>query len=236
YSVKVGNLGPATPANVTISDSFSGGTFVSATPTNGTCSGTGPIICNLTVGGAAEFITVVLKAGAAGTLSNSASLSSSTPADTNPFNDFASFSTAIGCPSAPTGAQPADGAFDVATSGSLTWSDAGAASYNVYLGQLGNGCSQGIGNVTGTSMPYALQQGTQYEWRVESVTPSCPTVSTPCMKFTTINSCPTAPPTLVAPTNGSTVSSPVTFTWTSDGAVKYRVFASVGGTTPTEVG
>src|SRR5439155_1294566 len=144
YSVKVGNLGPATPANVTISDSFSGGTFVSATPTNGTCSGTGPIICNLTVGGSAEFITVVLKAGAAGTLSNSASLSSSTPADTNPFNYFASFSTAIGCPS--------------------------------------------------------------------------------------------APPTLVAPTNGSTVSSPVTFTWTSDGAVKYRVFASVGGTTPTEVG
>jgi uncharacterized repeat protein (TIGR01451 family) len=236
YSVKVGNLGPATPANVTIGDSFSGGTFVSATPTNGTCSGTGPITCNLTVGGAAEFIDVVLKAGAAGTLSNSASLSSSTPADTNPFNDFASFTTTIGCPSAPTSAQPADGAFDVATGGSLTWSDAGAASYNVYLGRAGNGCSQAIGNVTGTSMPYALQQGTQYEWRVESVTPGCPTVSTACMKFMTINTCPTTPPALVAPTNGSTVSSPVTFSWTAVGAVKYRVFASVGGATPTEVG
>ena len=198
YMVKVGNLGPATPANVTIGDSFSNDVHDFRRAQHSSCSGTGPIICNLTVGGSAEFITVVLKAGTAGTLSNSASLSSSTPADTNPFNDFASFSTTIGCPSAPTSAQPADGAFDVATSGSLTWSDAGAASYNVYLGQLGNGCSQGIGNVTGTSMPFAgLQQGTQYEWRVESASPGCPVLSTPCMKFTTI--CPTAPPTLVAP-------------------------------------
>ena len=141
-----------------------------------------------------------------------------------------------GCPPAPKGAQPADGSFDVATSGFLTWADAGATSYNVALGRAGSGCSQAIANVKGTSMPYALQQGTQYEWRVESVSPGCQIVSTPCMKFTTINTCPTTPPTLVAPTNGSTVSSPVTFSWTAVGASKYHVFASVGATTPTEVG
>jgi uncharacterized repeat protein (TIGR01451 family) len=362
FTVKVANLGPATPATVTITDSFTGGTFVSATPTSGTCSGTGPITCSsLSVAlGTPELVTVVLAAKGVGTLTNTASLSSSAPADPNPANDNASFTTAVNpaadltgtvsaatnpvnggqnetwqvviinngpdaasnvvvnlaltggtmtmpmgpgftctlnppasaqctnpsiaagmnptitvtstapnvtglwtlnvnvnsstadpntinnkfsgsvnvgaCPSAPTSPSPSDGAFDVAASGSLTWTDAGATSYNVYLGKVGNGCSQAIGNVTGTSMPYALQQGTQYEWRVESVTAGCPVLSTPCMKFTTINTCSNTPPTLVAPTNGSTVTSPVTFTWTAVGAVNYRVFASVGGATPTEVG
>jgi uncharacterized repeat protein (TIGR01451 family) len=234
YTIDVKNFGPSDATGVVLNDPTPARlTFLSAT---GACTSF-PCTIGLMPAGQISSVQATYKVqpGPPTATTNTATQSSSTT-DPNTGNDSASFTTAIGCPSAPTSPSPADGAFDVATSGSLTWNDAGAVSYNVYLGRLGNGCSQAIGNTAGTSMPYALQQGTQYEWRVESVSPGCPAASTPCMKFTTINNCPTTPPTLVAPTNGSTVSSPVTFTWTAVGAVNYRVFASVGGATPTEVG
>ena len=49
--------------------------------------------------------------------------------------------------------------------------------------------------------------------------------------------CNTQPPSLTAPANGSTVSSPVTFSWTAvAGATSYKVFASVGGASTQEIG
>ncbi len=49
--------------------------------------------------------------------------------------------------------------------------------------------------------------------------------------------CGQLPPSLVAPANGSTISSPVTFTWTAvAGAASYKVFASAGGASTQEIG
>jgi uncharacterized repeat protein (TIGR01451 family) len=51
------------------------------------------------------------------------------------------------------------------------------------------------------------------------------------------NGCNQQPPALVAPANGTTVSSPVTFSWTAvQGATSYKVFASVGGASTQEIG
>ncbi len=82
FTVTVSNLGPATPANVNISDSFSAGwTFVSATPSTGSCIGTGPINCNFPAlaMGTPATVSVVLKATTPGSQTNTASLSSTTP-------------------------------------------------------------------------------------------------------------------------------------------------------------
>src|SRR5207248_7113054 len=51
------------------------------------------------------------------------------------------------------------------------------------------------------------------------------------------STCGQQPPALVAPVNGTTVSSPVTFSWTAvQGAASYKVFASVGGASTQEIG
>ena len=53
-------------------------------------------------------------------------------------------------------------------------------------------------------------------------------VTTPCSQ---------QPPTLIAPANGSTVGSPVTFSWSAvPGATSYKVFASLGGALTQEIG
>jgi uncharacterized repeat protein (TIGR01451 family) len=86
YLVRVRNNSATTPAtSVQVTDTFSGiaANFVSATPGQGSCSGAGPITCNLgTIApGAAVDITIVLQPTAAGTLTNQASV---TGAETDP--------------------------------------------------------------------------------------------------------------------------------------------------------
>ncbi|HEY8131225.1 MAG TPA: DUF11 domain-containing protein, partial [Thermoanaerobaculia bacterium] len=79
FTVKVGNGGPNAATNVVVTDVFSGGTYVSATPTGtGSCTGTSsPFTCNWATipSGGTEFVTVKLKAvGAPGPLNNTASV------------------------------------------------------------------------------------------------------------------------------------------------------------------
>lgn len=96
YTVTVGNVGNA--ASVTIRDTFTGGTFVSATPTGaGVCSGTGPIDCTWAsiASAGTESITVVLQANAVGTLGNTAALLSSSPADSNAANNSSTQNTTV---------------------------------------------------------------------------------------------------------------------------------------------
>ncbi|HYC60119.1 MAG TPA: hypothetical protein VEK79_11200 [Thermoanaerobaculia bacterium] len=80
FTVTVTNNGPSTAAGVTLVDTLSNATFISATSTVGTCSGTGPINCN--IGGLAPtqsaVITITATANSVGTITNNASVSSST--------------------------------------------------------------------------------------------------------------------------------------------------------------
>lgn len=94
YTITVTNLGPSSAIGVTLTDTFpSNMTFVSATPTQGSCTGTGPVTCslgNLNSGNTAT-VTVVTRTGAntPGASTNSATVTSTTP-DPNLANNTAS--------------------------------------------------------------------------------------------------------------------------------------------------
>jgi uncharacterized repeat protein (TIGR01451 family) len=93
YTITVTNLGPANASGVTLTDTIPANiTFVSATSTQGSCTGTGPVTCNLgTVNsGSNAIVTVVGRTGsnAPGSTTNTATVSSATP-DPNPANNTA---------------------------------------------------------------------------------------------------------------------------------------------------
>ena len=79
YTIVVRNNGPATATGVTVSDTLpSGYSLISATPTQGSCSGTTTVTCSLgtLVNGATATITLHGTATAQGPLSNTASVAS----------------------------------------------------------------------------------------------------------------------------------------------------------------
>jgi uncharacterized repeat protein (TIGR01451 family) len=103
YTIVASNAGPAAAANVSLSDPLPGGTtFVSCSTSQGTCSGP-PVGMNGTVTAAlgplgvsaSATLTIVAHVTAAGgTLSNTATVSSSTP-DPNPGNDASTLDTPV---------------------------------------------------------------------------------------------------------------------------------------------
>jgi uncharacterized repeat protein (TIGR01451 family) len=141
------------------------------------------------------------------------------------------------CPGAVTGTLPTNGVAGVPTTGTLSWMPNGATGYNVYLGAPGSGCSSLFAMTSSSGVSYSgLTEGTKYEWKVVSVSGACTPAPTSCFTFTTATSCPIITPTLLSPTNGSMVTSPVTFSWTSIPiATGYDVFAGTGVATPTLV-
>ena len=97
YTVIVANNGPDTATGVTLTDTLPGGvTFVSATPSQGSCSGTSTITCNLgtLVNKATATVTVVVEPAAAGGISNTATVTSSV-SDPNTANNTATVVTTV---------------------------------------------------------------------------------------------------------------------------------------------
>lgn len=89
YTITATNNGPSPATNVTIADTLPvGTTYVSATPSAGTCTGTGPVSCNVgTLNVAASAtVVVVVTTTATGSLSNSVAVAA-TEADVNTAND-----------------------------------------------------------------------------------------------------------------------------------------------------
>jgi uncharacterized repeat protein (TIGR01451 family) len=80
FTITVANNGPSTASGVSLGDTFSNGTFVSANSTLGSCTGSGPVTCTigtLTAGGQA-VITLVLNAATVSTMSSTATVTSTT--------------------------------------------------------------------------------------------------------------------------------------------------------------
>jgi len=98
YAVGLQNSGPSTATNVSVSDTLPpGSVFVSATPTQGSCSqASGTVSCSIgnLPSGASPSISIQVRPQAAGTITSSASITSLTP-DTDTANNSASAQTTV---------------------------------------------------------------------------------------------------------------------------------------------
>jgi uncharacterized repeat protein (TIGR01451 family) len=238
YVISITNNGPSDAAGVQLSNTAS--PRLAFTGNSGAC--TTPFPCN--IGSLAAGQTKVITSSynvLSGTISpivNSVAVTSSTT-DPNPANNSASVSASAACFTTPGNLLPAEGVHNVPTSGQFTWAG-DASSYNIYLGPSGSGCNGAAPFATsGTNalLYNALNPNTDYEWRVEAVGAGCPTLSSSCVHFTTAGNCPTQPPSLIAPANGATVSSPITLQWAPvPNATSYHVIASINGAAALEIG
>jgi uncharacterized repeat protein (TIGR01451 family) len=97
YTIKVSNAGPSPATATTLTDALpSQVSFVSATGTAGSCSGSSTVTCNIgtLAAGASATVTIVVNATTAGTATNTAKVSSALP-DSNTANNTASVMTTI---------------------------------------------------------------------------------------------------------------------------------------------
>ncbi|MFY9561900.1 MAG: C25 family cysteine peptidase, partial [Terriglobales bacterium] len=106
FTITVTNNGPTTATGVSLTDTLAAGLgFVSATPSQGSCAGSGPINCTLgsLAGGASATVTVVASAAASGSYANTATVTATQP-DLNTGNNSY---TAVGIVQSNTCANPA---------------------------------------------------------------------------------------------------------------------------------
>jgi len=111
YTLTVTNLGPDGATGVTLTDTPPAS--ASATASQGTCSGTGPVSCDLgsLAIGASATVTITVTTTTEGVINNSASVSAS-ETDPNMANNSTSESTTVNSPPPPPGAAPVVDACD----------------------------------------------------------------------------------------------------------------------------
>ena len=96
YFITVLNGGPGAATNVTLTDTLPGGVeFLSASPSQGTCTGTATVVCTFgdVANGAAVTVSIQVLAKAVGPLTNSAAVSGDR--DLNPANNTAATTTTV---------------------------------------------------------------------------------------------------------------------------------------------
>ena len=136
-------------------------------------------------------------------------------------------------PAVPSAPNPADGAEDVSTSATLTWTSAGATNYDVRFG-TSNPPPQVVTASPNASYTPALVSGMTYYWQVvaRNIDGSTPG---PTWSFTTVSApAPPAVPGSPSPIDGATgVTTTPVLSWSAAGATTYDV--RFGTTNPPSV-
>lgn len=146
------------------------------------------------------------------------------------------------CPTAPTLSSPANGATDVGRFVTLSWSNSGAARYDIFLAKVSEGgCSSTTAatSFNTTFTPPQLDAGSQYAWRVSAIRDGCPIMTSTCNTFTTAaQTCATGTPTLSAPAaNAQLAPGNIVFSWSPvTGATGYELWLGSTNSGPFRVG
>jgi len=265
YTIVVTNNGPSTANAVSVADPTpSGLTFVS---NSGACTSAYPCaLGNLTSGQNATITsTYTIAPGAAGSVITNTATVSSTTTDPTAGNNTAAKTTSItgSADISITKSGPASSTPGSTLSYTITVTNNGpsdAAAVNVSDATPANTTFVSNSGACTTAFPCAL--GTMTAGQSMTIT-STFTVSPAFTGSSIANSatvtsatsdpnagnntatattffganCGQQPPSLVAPANGATLSSPVTFSWTAvPGASGYKVFASIDGASTQEIG
>ncbi len=142
---------------------------------------------------------------------------------------------APGAPGSPT---PANAATNVTTSSTLTWTSAGATSYDVAFGTSSPPAMVSSGQSGASYSPGTLTAGTTYVWQITAHNSAGATAG-PTWSFTTASapSAPGAPATPNPASAASGVGTTPTLTWSSSGATSYDVqFGTSNPPTPVTTG
>jgi len=265
YTITVTNNGPSDAASVSVTDATpAGATFVS---NSGACTTTFPCSLGTMTAGQSKTITSTFSTSPSFTgtsLSNTASVTSTTPDPTSGNNSataVTSFSAATadlaiiksGPASATSGATipytlivsnngPATATNVVVsdpTPAGLAFVSTSGACSGAFPCSLGSLTANQSVTITATYTVTATSGSITNSATIGATTTDPNLADDTSSVTTTIGSagCNAQPPTLTAPSNGSTVTSPVTFSWTAvAGATSYKVFASIGGASTQEIG
>jgi uncharacterized repeat protein (TIGR01451 family) len=243
YTVTVANNGPSPAQNVTVVDTLPSGVGLSTTGGAYTCAlASNTLTCTLANlgNGATAVLTINATAPAtAGTITNTATVSSSTT-DPATANNSASVTSTVGaaqqptCPSVPASPlTPANNSTGVSHSVTFTWSPVSTAIGYTVLGNVDGGPLQDFGSTgaTVTTLQVSLT-GSNVIWFVRARFTDCPTIdsTTAGFQLEAPDSCELhVSPTLRAPLGGVTVgSSSVLLEWNAVArANAYRVWVSV---------
>ncbi|HEX9160190.1 MAG TPA: hypothetical protein VF980_00670, partial [Thermoanaerobaculia bacterium] len=146
---------------------------------------------------------------------------------------------AANCPtSKPQLLSPADGAGNITSPVTFSWTSVSGAIRYVVVVKGEHGAETVLGDTTGTQLQRDLPGGS-FEWYVLALGSGCDPVRSENAKFDIPSSaaCAGKPPHPLAPADDSiSAASPVHFSWTQvDNASSYRVFMAVGSADPTLV-
>jgi subtilisin family serine protease len=186
YSLIGGGSTPTVPAAPTLSSPTNGATNVSVPPTLSWSASSGATSYAVQVATSSSFTTIVYSASGLTTTSTSATgLSASTiyywrvnatnSAGTSDWSSVYSFTTASSsgsAPAAPTLSSPSNGATNVSTSPTLSWSaSTGATSYRLQVSTSStfSTLTKDVSGITSTSQQVTgLSRSTRYYWRVNA--------------------------------------------------------------------
>jgi uncharacterized repeat protein (TIGR01451 family) len=247
YTLNLTNFGPSDASGVRINDPLPAGTtLVSISDGAFSCAPfNGVVVCNgfLAAGNSRTIAITVNAPSTAGTITNTATVTSSTD-DPQPNDNTASATTVVNaapvnCTSTPPSLLlPVAGA-QVNSPVTFTWSAVtGAIDYELWI--INSDTTFLAGTTNTTSMTIPLGTGEAGWYVVARLGGDCGTLASSERRFEVLaaSNCSThIAPQLTAPAANSTLTSPVTFSWMPvPEAIGYRVWVSAEGTAAQDVG